>query len=429
MEETKPTSLLSSLNLSHGSEVLTPIQNQVAEDRHRFRVLRIGRRGGKTTLAVKEIKAVAVSKPTRVCYVAPTYQHARDIAWEMIKKELGSLIIQTNESRLEIRTRTIRGGESIILFRGWESVENLRGQAFDFIVIDEVAMMRAFWMYWQEVIRPTLTDTQGEVLFCSTPKGYNHFFDLANLELTDKDFKSFHFTTYDNPHIPREEIETARIQMTPDRFSQEYLADFTKTEGLVYKEFKRERHIYSGEEALITEKWTKVAGIDFGYTNPAAILHIRVRDDMFYIEEEWYKKGRTERQIAEYVAQGNFSAVYPDPESPSAIEELKNAGVNVREVVKGKDSVASGIQRIRELLIAGRIKVHTRCRNLISEFETYSYDDDMENDIDRKEKPIKFNDHALDALRYVVMMSVPQVRDEAVLNMLRNSESKSADPY
>ena len=117
---------------------LTPTQNEVGKDKHRFRVLRIGRRGGKTTLAVEEIKAVAISKLSRICYIAPTYQQARDIAWEMLKKSLGDLIIQSNESRLEIRVRTLDRRESVVLLRGWESVESLRGQAFDFLVIDEI---------------------------------------------------------------------------------------------------------------------------------------------------------------------------------------------------------------------------------------------------------------------------------------------------
>jgi len=64
----------------------------------------------------------------------------------------------------------------------WESIETLRGQQYDFIVIDEVASMRGFASSWQEVIRPTLTDTKGEALFISTPKGFNHFYDLFHAE-------------------------------------------------------------------------------------------------------------------------------------------------------------------------------------------------------------------------------------------------------
>ena len=377
--------------------LLTPTQSQVAKDLHRFRVLRCGRRWGKSSLAVEEIKGVAISKPSKIAFIATNYQQARDIAWEMLKKELQGAIIDTNEARLEIGVKTLKGGKSLIILRGWESVENLRGQAFDFLVIDEVAMMRNFWSNWQEVLRPTLTDKRGTVLFCSTPKGYNHFFDLCNEELKDSNFKTFHFTSYDNPYLPKDELDSAKAMLPGDRFSQEYLADFQKTSGLVYKEFSREFHTY---QELPIGVYAKLGGIDFGYTNPAAVLDIRHDEgrERFYVESEWYKHERTEAQIAEYARVCEFEAVYPDPESPSAIEELKRHKVNVRDVLKGKDSVASGIQKIRELLLAHKLKINSKCVNLISEFEIYSYDEN------NSEKPIKANDHALDALRYVISM-------------------------
>lgn len=384
--------------------ILHPTQANIAKDTTRFRVVNCGRRFGKTTLATEEIKGKAISKPNRIAYIAPTYQQARDIAWESLKKELQSAIISINDSRLEIRTKTIKGGESIILLRGWESIETLRGQAFDFIVIDEVAMMRNFWINWQEVLRPTLTDRKGEVLFISTPKGFNHFYDLYNLSLKDKDFKSFHYTSYDNPFIPREEIESAEKQMTRERFAQEYMAQFSKTEGLVYKEFSREKHLY---ENLPEKKFEKIGGIDFGYANPAAVLDIRYEDGDFYVEDEWYKTQRTDAQIAEYVKACNFQSVYPDPESAGAIKELRDRGVNVREVVKGKDSIRAGIQRIRELFLANKLHINKQCTNLIHELESYVYDD-PKNDENQKENPIKANDHALDALRYVILMKEPE---------------------
>lgn len=379
---------------------LTPSQSIIAKDLHRFRVLRCGRRFGKTVLIAEEIKGIVISREARVAYIAPTYQQARDIAWSILKKELQGALIDVNEARLEIRVRTIQGGESIIFLRGWESIDNLRGQAFDFLAIDEVAMMRNFWSNWQEVLRPTLTDRRGSAIFASTPKGYNHFYDLCNSELTDKEYKSFHFTSYDNPHLPAEEIDSAKQSLPLERFAQEYMASFEKTQGLVYKEFSRDLHLY---EELPEGVYQKIAGVDFGYTNPAAVLDIRIANERFWVEDEWYKKQRTDVQIAEYVSAMKFDEVYPDPESPSSIEELRQRNVNVREVIKGKDSVKSGIQKVRELLVAGKLKVNKRCVNLIAEFEMYSYDDE-DAERNEKEKPIKSNDHALDALRYAIMM-------------------------
>ena len=223
---------------------LTQPQKIIAKCRNRFRVVNCGRRFGKTTLAVEEIKGKALSEPSKIAYIAPTYQQARDIAWQMLVKELQPIIVKVNESRLELTVMTKDGEQSQIFLRGWESIETLRGQQFDFIVIDEIAQMRNFQSMWQEVVRPTLTDTRGEAMFISTPKGFNHFYDLYNLENKDDDYKSFHFSSYDNPYIPKEELDKAKKELTEDRFAQEYLADFRKTEGLVYKEFDRDKHLF-----------------------------------------------------------------------------------------------------------------------------------------------------------------------------------------
>lgn len=387
--------------------LLTRPQSQVISDTHRFRVVNIGRRGGKTTLAIEEMKACAFARPSRICYIAPTYNQARDIAWEALKKDLYPITIAVNESRLELKVRTKDGGESLILLRGWESIENLRGQAFDFLVLDEVAMVRNFWSNWQEIIRPTLTDRKGQALFISTPKGFNHFYDLYNLEGRDTDYKSFHFTTYDNDHIPKDEIDKARFELTEDRFAQEYLADFRKTEGLVYKEFSREKHVYDDADlqarGQIITLQERIAGVDFGYTNPAAIPFITVDlEKIFWITDEYYHSGRTEDELTDYVSQQKFSKVYPDPENASAIASLRKKGVNVRDVTKGKGSVISGIQLVRELFKANRIRINKKCINLITELESYSYPDkkDQRNE---EELPIKEGDHLLDALRYALV--------------------------
>jgi len=374
---------------------LHPTQKIVVKDIHRFRVLRCGRRWGKTTLAIYELLGKVIAKDgVRVLYLSPTFQQSRDILWESLLKIVRGTNPKINEARLEITLRTIDGGDGLLLVRSWESVETLRGQAFDLIVIDEVASMKEFWVNWQEVLRPTLTDRKGEVIFISTPKGFNHFYDLCNQELTDKDFKAFHFTSWDNPHLDQEELQTAKDTLPSDRYLQEYEASFQKTQGLAIPEFSREKHLY---EELPVGNYEKLAGVDFGYVHPAAVPEIRWTGEKLYVEDEWYKRGRVDAQIAEYVASCNFNAVYPDPENQGGIEELRRRGVNVREVQKGKGSVLKGINMIRELFLSKRLFINKRCVNLITELESYAYDDS------KSELPVKENDDCIDALRYVVM--------------------------
>lgn len=380
--------------------LLTPSQAVIATDRHRFRVVNCGRRFGKTTLAIEEIKGVAALGGKRVAYIANTYQQARDIAWEQLKHELEGAGTQVNESRLELRLRGVNGEESLIILRGWESIETLRGQMFDFIVVDEIASMRNFWSMWQEVIRPTLTDTKGEAMFISTPKGFNHFYDLFCMEGKDEDYKSFHFTSYDNPFIPSEEIDKASKELTEDRFAQEYMADFRKTEGLVYKEFDRARHVYT-DRSLEPESCETLAGIDWGWTNPASSHKFKKGGDRHYwITEEFYKSQKTTAEIIEHVRTYGAQKVYPDPAEPDRNEEARRAGVNVRDVSK---DIEAGIACVQELLKQGRLHVHSSCENLIWEFETYAYPP-KKPDRNENELPIKENDHAMDEVRYVLYM-------------------------
>lgn len=385
--------------------ILTKAQSQIASDRHRFKVIDCGRRFGKTTLAIEEIKGKVAAGKKKIAYIAPTYQQSRDIAWEMLKKEF--IGAEFNESRLEIKI-----GDATVVLRGWEAVETLRGQKFDFIVIDEIAMMRNFWSAWQEVIRPTLTDTIGKAMFISTPKGFNHFYDLYNQQDKDQDYKSFHFTSYDNPYLPTEEIDKAKLELTEDRFAQEYLADFRKTEGLVYKEFSRERHLYSDTNQILNPI-SYFAGVDFGFTNPTAIISIKKDyDSRFWVTQEYYKTGKTDEEVSEYVGGAGYNYIYPDPENPAAIEVLRRNKINIREVNKGRDSIKHGINVIKELFKQDRLFIHSSCTNLIYELETYSYPDKKDQH-NPEELPIKENDHALDALRYALSAQTEAINNKA----------------
>ncbi len=415
------------------SAKLHPAQSQIASDNHRFRVVNCGRRFGKSTLAAWEMVGFAVAyDKARIPYYGPTRDDARDIMWNMIQEIAGDLIVDKNEGRLELTLRNMHGGTSQILLYGWEAVKERKkgvGVKNNFIVLDEVSKYRGFWEGWEEALRPTLIDLRGHALFISTPNGFNHFYDLYNEEHKDSDYKSFHFTSYDNPFMPADEIEKMKKQMTEDRFAQECLADFRKVEGLVYKEFDRKVHVFD-EPGFDGEKYEVVktfGGHDFGTHNPCASITIKKDTDrVYWVTSEFYKSGLTDAQQADYVAALRWNECYPDPESLSGIIELKNRGVNVRDVIKNKDSIRNGINRVRELLKAGRLYIHSSCTNLIWELETYAYPEkkDMHNE---EENPIKENDHALDALRYALMME--QDNSSSQVHIYRPQKASPVDKY
>lgn len=210
-------------------------QSEIIRSKARFKIIRAGRRSGKSTLEIEEMAFKAVSgKDRNIFYIAPTQKQARSIIWEALKSRLGK-IGEANESRLEYKIPTIDKGHSIIYIAGWENRENFRGMKADLIVFDEVDTMKDFFIGWQEIFRPALTDTGGHATFIGTPKKENpNLRRLEKLAEEDKDFQAFHFATEDNPHIPQEEITKARLEIDFDTYKQEYLAEYVDNAGALF---------------------------------------------------------------------------------------------------------------------------------------------------------------------------------------------------
>ena len=211
-------------------------QKDIVRNPARFKVIRAGRRSGKSTLEIEEMVFHAVSgKDRNIFYIAPTQKQARSIIWEALKKRLAG-IGEANEARLEMKVPTVDGGHSIIYIAGWENRENFRGMKAHKIVFDETDTMRDFFIGWQEIFRPALTDTGGTADFIGTPKKENpNLRRLEKIAETDSDYASFHFTTADNPHIDPREVEKAKDELDLDTYRQEYLAEYLDNAGSLFK--------------------------------------------------------------------------------------------------------------------------------------------------------------------------------------------------
>lgn len=213
--------------------ILHPKQQEIVKSNARFKVVRSGRRSGKSTYAIEEMAFTAVSgKDRNIFYTAPTMIQARNIIWEALKSRLAG-IAEVNEARLEMKVPTIDGGTSIIYVKGWENRENFRGMKAHLEVFDELDTMKDFFIGWQEIFRPALTDTRGKAIFIGTPKKENP--NLRRLEKEAKaDWECFHFKTEDNPHIPPDEIVKAKEEIDYETYKQEYLAEYVDHAGSLF---------------------------------------------------------------------------------------------------------------------------------------------------------------------------------------------------
>lgn len=403
-------------------------QLEVAEDLHRFRVICAGRRWGKSVLSQLIAIQWAVKNPGgTVWIVSPTYRQGKQIHWKGLQQILANTdwVIKKNEVELSI---TLKNG-SVIELKGAENPDALRGVKLRGLIIDEIASIRNWDWLWSEVLRATLTDFQAPVLFISTPKGYNHFYDIYQTgQAKDGEYKSWRFTSYDNPYIKGEEIDEAKKELTEDTFQQEYMADFRKFTGLVYKEFNREVNVI--EPFVLPESWQIYRSLDFGSTNPTACLWIAVdSDENWYVWAEHYATGQTIDYHAGIInsqsVQGNVIATYGDPSGAQWISEFAQRGIYItpanKEVGTNFNSwVRFGIEKVSEALkaipghtvpalgskgqdILPKLFVFSNCTNTIREFETYRWKEKsvtQAQDLNEPDVPEKANDHAMDALRY-----------------------------
>ncbi len=213
---------------------LLPWQKQVYSDDTRFKVIVAGRRCGKSRLSAVSLLVEGLRCPqgSAVMYVAPTQGQARQIIWDLLM-ELGREVISSSHvNNMDI---TLINGAKIYV-RGSDRPDTLRGVSLTYLVLDEVADIKQ--ETWEKVLRAALSDKKGKALFIGTPKGRNWFYDIYNLGLDEEDeeWKSWHFTTKDNPLIDPKEIEGAKKTLSSFAFKQEYEASFDNAGTDTFKE-------------------------------------------------------------------------------------------------------------------------------------------------------------------------------------------------
>jgi len=208
-------------------------QQEVFFSPARFKVCAAGRRGGKTFLAAVILIIEALKNETEwgkplgpanaVWYVAPTYSQAKDIMWATLKALAAPVAKQIKEKDLTI----VMPNDRMIVLKGSDREDTLRGISLSYIVLDEYADMKPH--VFDVILRPALSDCRGGALFIGTPKGKNHFYEvwLAADGEDRPDWEPFHFCSLDNPMIDPAEIEAARVEMTAEGFAQEYEAKFS----------------------------------------------------------------------------------------------------------------------------------------------------------------------------------------------------------
>lgn len=167
--------------------------------------------------------------------------------------------------------------------------------------------------------------------------------------------------------------------------------------------------IYPVPESVILEDpfelpefWPRAYGLDVGWNRTAAIFGAweRETDTVHIYSEHYMGQGAPSVHADAIKARGSWIPGAIDPAS-SGSSQLD--GRKLREVYNGlglnlydaDNSVEAGIHACYQRLVSGRLKVFKTCRNWLSEFRIYRRDENG--------KVVKDNDHAMDAMRYLIM--------------------------
>lgn len=208
-------------------------QRRIHDDRHiRFRAVCCGRRWGKTRFAAAELFDIAGERGGLFAWIAPTYYIA-ERGQRALKEITGDFL--TFKGQNPVRAHfTGGGGQAEILFLSADNPDTILGDGFDGVILDEAARIER--SVWEMNIRPALADKQGWAVLISTPRARNWFFDFHSrgLDPSETLYRSYSFTSLDNPYFPRDEYEEARRTTPSDIFRQEYEAQFLEDSAGVF---------------------------------------------------------------------------------------------------------------------------------------------------------------------------------------------------
>lgn len=211
---------------------LYPVQQRIKDEGQRFNVLDIGRRAGKTFLGIHlALETAAAGEP--VGWFAPSYKYVLEV-WRDLVRPVSAIATKVNATERRIE---LPNGGSIEVWT-LENEDAGRGRKYKRAIVDEAAMVPKLKSSWEESIRPTLTDLQGDAWFLSTPKGLNYFYDLFQRgqdPLTYPDWQSWQMPSSVNPFLPASEIEAIRVELPELAFKQEILAEFLSGDGAVFR--------------------------------------------------------------------------------------------------------------------------------------------------------------------------------------------------
>lgn len=361
---------------------------------------------------------------------------------DMCPKEL---ILEVRVADAEVHLKSV-AGKAIVYFIGLDEPGKIDSMNLSGFAIDEASQTtEEAFLKLQGRLRNPKGLRKG--LLVGNPKGRDHVYRYFVSKVAIKPemhpkFKMIVAPSTENVHLPDGYIEGMLSSYSKERIQRDIMGSFDSFEGMIYDDFSRSVHVTAPFE--VPKDWTRVVGADHGFTNPTAFLFGAVdHDGNLYIYREIYLRETLIKDIcAEFKrvtgcspqkpkGDEKISAIYIDPSVKSRRGQTGVSDYSTYmeylpdhvPLLLANNEVSAGIDRVKTFLRKNsktgkpKVTIFDTCFNLIEEIGEYRWSElsaNQEGTKNQKEEPRKYNDHAVDALRYLVM-SRPDPNSEAKL--------------
>jgi PBSX family phage terminase large subunit len=297
-------------------------------------------------------------------------------------------------------------------------VAKIRGSEIAYCAIDEATDINKEVF---EMLKSRLSLPWSCCDITTNPASPNHWFK-GFLDSAEQgvDIYCQDYTIYDNPFLPEEYVHALEAEYAGSVWFDRYiLGKWTLAEGLIFANYMK---------ALVDEAPAEpqeyALSLDYGTSNPFAVMLWERQGNVWYGSKELYYSGRdtgVQKTDDEYLSMlenliepikpllikkgrdmwGNcVERVEPipviiDPSAASFIALLRQS--KWFRVIEADNSVIDGIRNTSTAIERGLIKILKSCKNWQDEAQSYVWDEDAVED-----RPIKENDHLMDSTRYFV---------------------------
>jgi len=245
-----------------------------------------------------------------------------------------------------------------------------------------------------------------------------HWMKIEYLDrLEEANARTWHFILDDNPFISDRVKARLKRQYTGLWYKRYILGLWVAAEGAIFDMFSEEKHVVQ-DDALPKAYSHVITGVDYGTSNPSSFINIGLASDGPYqgrwivFKEYFFDSRKTGRQKTDSEYSSDMRTFLSQIQRPDSIEvDPSAASFKVQLVQDGFDmvvdadnAVLDGIRDVSQGLSTENLLIHDSCTNLIESISGYVWDPKAQ--AKGEDKPLKQDDHAVDALRYAFRRAV-----------------------